>query len=176
MEGKDKVSTQKATISAVNLLKEFLTETQMVNFDDILDDRSTLARILYDFYATIKPQKSQDYSVQTLECIRSGLARHFRAITGVDIIKDTEFTKANEMFRAVTVHSEKKGKGVRNSTPTITPINMERIIEFFNYDHVTRPDPKCLQKHLLFYIIYYFCRRGRENLYTMTKETIQNNC
>ena len=173
LEGKDKISTQKATAGALNLLKDFITEIKHVTLDDIIDDRSTLASILYNLYAAIKPQKSEDYSVQSLKCIRSGLARHFRGVTGVDIIKDCEFVKANEMFRAVTVNSKKKGKGVRPSYPTITPIDMERIVEYFNYDHVTKPDPKRLQKHLLFYIVYYFCRRGRENLYTMTKETFK---
>ena len=173
LEEKDKISTQKATIGAVKLLKDYLFDKKLPKLDDIIDDRSTLSAILYDFYAAIKPQKGEDYSVQTLKCIRSGLARHLRGSIGVDIIKDSEFTKANEMFRAVTVHSKKKGKGVRKPYPTVTPIDMERIIEYFNYDHVGKPDPRRLQRHLLFYNIYYFCRRGCENLYTMTKDTFK---
>ena len=77
------------------------------------------------------------------------------------------------MFKAVTVHSKKQGKGVRKSYPPITPIDMEMITEYFNHDHVTVPDPKRLQRHMLFYIIYYFCRRGRENLYEMKQDTFQ---
>ena len=81
--------------------------------------------------------------------------------------------KPNEMFKAVTVHSKKQGKGVRKSYPPISAIDMERIAEYFNHDHVTVPDPRRLQKHMLFYIIYYFCRRGRENLYEMTQSTFK---
>ena len=50
---------------------------------------------------------------------------------------------------------------------------MERITEYFNHDHLNKPDPKRLQKHLVFYIIYYFCCRGRENLYEMTKDMFE---
>ena len=33
------------------------------------------------------------------------------------------------------------------------------------------PDPKNLQQIVVFFIIYYLCRRGRENLRKMTKNT-----
>ena len=35
------------------------------------------------------------------------------------------------------------------------------------------PDPKKIQQCLIFYIIYYFCRRGRENLWKMTCDTFE---
>ena len=50
---------------------------------------------------------------------------------------------------------------------------MEKISEYFNYDHMNNPDPKRLHRHMLFYIVYFFCRRGRENLYTMTQDTFK---
>ena len=36
-----------------------------------------------------------------------------------------------------------------------------------------KPDPRHLQQNMIFYVIYFFCRRGRENLYPMTKETFK---
>ena len=36
---------------------------------------------------------------------------------------------------------------------------------------MVQPDPRRLQQNMVFYIIYFFCRRGRENLYEMTKDT-----
>ena len=33
------------------------------------------------------------------------------------------------------------------------------------------PEPKRLQQQVIFYIIYFFCRRGRENLYDMQQDT-----
>ena len=96
MEGKDKVSTEKATAGAMNKLKDFLTVKNHPKIEDLTSE--LLGPILYDFYAVIKPQKSEDYSVQTLKCIQSRLARYFRSMKGIDIIKDTEFVQANEMF------------------------------------------------------------------------------
>ena len=75
------------------------------------------------------------------------------------------------MLKAKCVDSKKKGKGVHQKYPPITPIDMEQISEYFNHDHVSLPDPRKLQRHLLFYIVYFFCHRGRENLYEMTQDT-----
>ena len=75
------------------------------------------------------------------------------------------------MFKAVCVKAKKQGRGVKRSTPTITAIDLERIHEYFNHDHVTFPDPKRLQQTIIFYIIYFFCCRRRENLHAMTKDT-----
>ena len=60
--------------------------------------------------------------MQTLKCLRSGLARHFKTTKGFDSIKDSPFIKSNEMFKGVTVQSKKNGKGVRWSYPAITEI------------------------------------------------------
>ena len=34
-------------------------------------------------------------------------------------------------------------------------------------------NPKKLQQNVLFFIIYFFCRRGQENLYSMTRSTFR---
>ena len=75
------------------------------------------------------------------------------------------------MFQAVLVESKKVGKGVKKSYPPITDIDLERIAEYFSHDHMNHPDPKRLQQQMIFYIIYFFCRRGRKNLYDMQKDT-----
>ena len=171
LKQKDKVNTQKATDGAVSQLKSYLQVKKLPNLEDL--DQQTLASILYDFYPVVKPKEGEHYAVQTLKCLRARLARHFRSVKGIDITKDSAFTQVNEMFKAVTVQSKKHGKGVKKSYPPITQIDMERISEYFNHDHIADPSPKKLQRHLLFYVIYYFCHRGRENLYEMTKETFK---
>ena len=77
------------------------------------------------------------------------------------------------MFQVVLVECKKNGKGVRQHHPKISPVDLECIAEYFNHDHITLPDPRCLQQSMIFYIIYYFCHRGRENLYQMTKDTFK---
>ena len=109
LEEKDKASTQKATAGVLKQLKEYLLVNKLPKVDELTVHH--LADILYDFYPAIKPQKGDNYSVQSLKCIRSALATHFRAVRGIDITKDSPFVKCNEMFKAVTVHSKSKGKG-----------------------------------------------------------------
>ena len=68
---------------------------------------SELPEILFNFYPSTKPLKGEHYSVQTLKCLRSGIARYYRKEKGIDITKDSPFIRANEMFKAVLVESKK---------------------------------------------------------------------
>ena len=77
------------------------------------------------------------------------------------------------MFKAVCVESKKAEKGVKKSYPPITQTDLERIAECFCHDHMTHPDPRYLQQNMIFYIIYFFCHRGRENVNAMTKNTFR---
>ena len=172
LEGKDKVTTQHATASALKQFSDFLTVKSYAKVEDL--SAVQLNEILCEFYPAIRPIKDdEDYSVQSLKCIRAGLNRYMRKQKGIDICKDPPFVKANEMFKAVLVKAKKNGKGVKNSYPPILQIDLERISEYFCQDHMNSPNPKKLQQQMIFYIIYYFCRHGRENLYVMTKNTFQ---
>ena len=171
LKGKDKESTQRATQIYLNQFKRYLNVKNLPEVDDIpLID---LDEILFNFYSSIQPQKKEDYSVQTLKCMRAGLNRYFRTTRGIDIAKDSMFVKANEMLKAIQVDAKKKGLGVKKSYPPISSIDLERIAEYFCHDHVMLPEPRRLQQNIIFYVIYFFCRRGRENLYSMTKETFR---
>ena len=171
LNDKDRKSTQAATDGYLRRFKHYLA----IKGHDDVDQLSceNLNEVLVDFYCAVQPKKKDGYSVQTFKCMRAGLNRHFRKTRGIDISKDTSFIKANEMFKAVCVDAKKQGRGVKKSIPSITPIDLERIAEYFAHDHITNPDPRRLQQNIIFYIIYYFCRRGRENLYSMTKETFK---
>ena len=169
LDGKDKVNTQKATAGAIKQFTQYLLAKKLPEIDRL--DLNDLPSILYDFYPAAKPIKSDGYAVQTLKCLRSALSRYFRKEKGFDITKDAPFIKANEMFKAVLVEAKKNGLGVRKSYPPITSVDLERISEYFVHDHMNKPDPKRLQQQVIFNIIYYFCRRGRENLYEMLQDT-----
>ena len=75
--------------------------------------------------------------------------------------------KANLVFDSVQVKAKKEGKGVRDSTSVISPEDLRKIGEYFAVDHVTTPQPKHLQECVMFYIMYFFCQRGQENLKDM---------
>ena len=171
LKNKDKRNTQQATERAIYQLNHFLSLKSKPNCDDICEDN--LDGILSVFYCLIQPQSKDDYSVQSVKCIRAALNRYFHQERGFDIVKDSQFVKSNEMFKAMLVDGKKKGLAIRKSTRPISQIDLERIAEFFCHDHIITPDPKRLQMNIIFYIIYYFCRRGRENLYMMNKSTFR---
>ena len=152
MVGKDQISTQKPTEGVLRQFKEFLHQKELPKTEDI--DFECLPEILFAFYPAAKPIKEEFYSVQTLKCMRSGLASHFRKEKGWDIMQDPAFVKANEIFKGISVDSKKHGKGVKQSTKTISDIDLEH-----------------LQQQNIFNIIYFFCHRRRENLYEMKQDT-----
>ena len=85
-------------------------------------------------------------------------------------MSDERFTRANLVFDGVQVQAKCSGKGTIKSTEHIVDEDMLKIARYFSVDHVTKPEPKILQQIVLFYIMYFFCCRGQENIYDMTKE------
>ena len=115
LDEKDKTNTQRATTQAVNNFCFFLRKNRLPNIEDITPQQ--LNDALYEYYPAIRPQKSEQYSTQSMKCRRSALNRYFRKENGFDITKDGQFVKANEMFKAILVEAKKSGKGVRVHTP-----------------------------------------------------------
>ena len=85
----------------------------------------------------------------------------------IDIVTDPRFMRSNMVFDGVQVKAKKTGKGLVHSTPHISEDDMKKIGIYFDVDHVTKPNPRVLQHCVLFYVMYFFCRRGQENLYEM---------
>ena len=143
---KDKKNTRAATD---NYMCRFIGYLQLKSHPKIDELNSVqLNGILYDFYSEVQPQKKDGYCVQSMKCMRSGLNRYFRKEMGIDITQDSEFVQANEMFKAVCVEAKRNGKGAKRSTPKISQIDLERIAEYFNYNHLNCPDPRRLQQNM----------------------------
>ena len=171
MDGRNRENTQKSTQSAISQLQGYLDRKQLGKLDDIPD--AILPDLLLDFYTAVQPRKKENYCVQTLKCIRAALNIHFRGQRNLNIITDTRFVRTNEMFKGVLVEAKKGGFRVKKPTPKIPDEDLFKIGQSFHHDHMNKPDPKLLQRNVLFYIIYFFCRHGRENLYAMTKDTFK---
>lgn len=76
------------------------------------------------------------------------------------------------MFRAVSTKAKKSGLGFTKSTP-IESEDLVLYLQYFYHDVMNAPEPKKLQKCVLFNIIYYFCSRGRQNIYNFQKGHFQ---
>ena len=71
------------------------------------------------------------------------------------------------MFNAMKVKAKQEGRDFCKSTKRITDEHMKKLGVHFIQDLSGVINVKKLQQCVMFYIIYYFCRRGCENIYLM---------
>ena len=194
LENRKAQSTNRATKQWVQALSEYLIQSNMPTLENI--DNENLPDILGNFYFSIRkqPKKSPKkknknrlslksnpdpnkddrfYKNSSLKSARAALNRHFKAERGLDIIASESFIKANEIFQAVTKKGKVDGRGEIQNKPAITEEDMNTLSNYFIKNMQGPPNAKLLQEIVLFNIIYYGGRRGRENLRFMTKNTFQ---
>ena len=75
------------------------------------------------------------------------------------------------MFTGITKMNKEKGLGEIESNPPIEAPDMAKLTNYFKQNLTGPPNAMILLKTVVFYIIYYLCRRGRENLREMTVNT-----
>ena len=171
-------NTRNATKSALKHLNEYIRVKNgglNISIDDIGSEE--LPQLLFEFYtdAQYKAKSENDdpekYKNTTLKSIRAGINRHLKDVRGLDIMKDSRFVKSNQMFKAVTKANKQEGRGSVEHKMAITPEDMRKLDEYFR--QYMRPSSKILQEFCIFNVLFYGCRRGRENLATMQKNTFE---
>ena len=100
----------------------------------------------------------------------TGLNRYFNLARNIDIVSDKCFMRCNLVFEGVQVKGKEEGRGVVHSTPHIADTDLIKIGMYFDVGHMKEPKPYILQHTVQFYLMYFFCRRGQENLYDLTKD------
>ena len=161
--------TNKSRNTAVNRFKAFLALRNYPDVEQLSDE--DLPKILTKFYTDVRTMTSgENDKTSSFKVIRAGLNRYFKFNCSLDIVSDERFTRANLVFDGVQVRAKCSGKGTIKSTQHIADKDMVKIARYFSMDHVTKPEQKILQQTVLFYIMYFFCCRGQENLCDMTKE------
>ena len=167
LESKAK-NTQRSTQAALRKFSKYLIKHELLEEGQLKDEQ--LPGILTKFYTDVRSSiTGERFKTGSLKVIRAGLNRHFKVTRSIDIVADDQFRRANLVFDGVQVKAKKEGKGVTKSTPHISPEDLAVLGEYFYVDHITRPHPKKLQQAVQFYIMYFFCWRGQENLYDMKK-------
>jgi len=85
----------------------------------------------------------------------------------IDILNDPVFETSNTIFANYTKSLKDKGKGSVTHYPVISPNDLKKVPHTLD-----KNNPQELQLLTWFYIMFYFCRRGRENLCNMKKEDL----
>ena len=85
-------------------------------------------------------------------------------------INEPEFASSKTVYKAVGVELKKRGKGAVDHKPNISDDDMAKLYDENNI--VFNPYcPGGLQRKVWFDLMYFLCRRGRENLREMKKGT-----
>ena len=169
LEDSKSKNTNRSTKTSLTRFKAFLQLRKLPDVEDL--DVDQLPQILTKFYTDVRTKKTgEQYQTGSFKVLRAGLNRYFKLNKGIDIVSDEKFMRANMVFDGVQVKAKKQGKGVTRSTHHISPEDLSKIGTYFAVDHMNEPQPRVLQHAVQFFIMYFFCRRGQENLYEMTKD------
>ena len=168
LENKNAENTKKATKQAVTLFREYLREKGLPSEFESLD-KPSLATTLGKFYVEARRVNGEHYKRATLNSIRSGINRHLKREYSelIDIIKDTEFAKANDAYKAATVELKKVGKGNVQHHDSIDQADIQKLYDSGIFD---LDSPSGLQDKVWFELMLFICRRGRENLRELKKD------
>lgn len=184
-----KPNTNKATKLWLNCFKDYLLEKNYNTMEELTNDELPL--VLEQFYTEVRkkegksnperekamPENDDDddpnrlYKNTTLKAIRGALARYFKEKRSIDIISSEKFLRANEIFQGVQTINKQFGKGNIVNKPPIDDADLAKITEYFETGMNGPTNPALLQEICLFYMVLYMCRRGRENLRSMKKNT-----
>lgn len=164
--------TNEATKVWIRCLNDYLAEKKLPDIDTISTDE--LPNVLSDFYTELRKVDAKgQYKTSTLKCIRAAINRYLKGNRSLDILSDPRFLSSNEMFTGVAKKAKEEGRGEVDSRPPIEEQDMKKISAYFEKNLSGPPNPEKLLEMAIFCIIYYMCRRGRQNLRAMTKDTFQ---
>ena len=115
----------------------------------------------------VKPPER--YCNMSMKSLRAGINRYMKEKRGLDIIADQQFQRANKIFDAVLKDNKSKGKGVVHHKKPITSQDLECLNDYFS--RYMTPNAAILQRLVQFNLMFYLCRRGRENLTHIPRNT-----
>ena len=98
-------------------------------------------------YAEARKADGTAYSKSTLNSLRFGLNRHFKATCGFDIINDSEFTVANKLSGAKCVDLKRQGLAKVEHKPPICEEDLKKLCESTAFG---LNDPEKLQNKVFF--------------------------
>ena len=81
--------------------------------------------MLKSFYVEARKKDGSSYSMGSLKALRFGLNRHFKAVRGVDIMNEEEFSEANKVFAAKCVQLKKDGQAKLQHKPLIADADLQ---------------------------------------------------
>ena len=132
-----------------------------------------MASLLRHFYAEVRKDNGELYAKASYVGLRAAVHRH---LTGepysrqINILQDREFQSANQVFLGMLKRMKKEGLDRSCPKPVVSNGDLEKL---FTSGVLNDKDPVSLQRLMWFYITMHFCRRGREGMRSLKKNTFQ---
>ena len=163
LEDKDSVNTKRSTKASRAVFEDYV-KAKSLNYPQSSDE---LANVMKKFYVEARRANGEKYTKNSLCSIRFGLKRHFMAAMNIDIIKSKEFDEANRVYQAQCTALKKDGLVKTEHKPAIADEDITKLYESGIFNTET---PATLQNKVFFEVMFYFCRRGRQNLRELKKD------
>ena len=176
-------NTNLATNQWISCLREYLCEKGLPDLQSLSNDE--LSDVLGNFYCEAKKknvpyldtndenekERNESYKTTSLRAAWGAFTRYFKDSRSIDIRIHPAFLKSNEIFIGQTRVNKEKGLGNISNKPPIEDQDMKKLDRYFREIMAGPPNARGLLQIVVFHIIYYLCRRGRENLRNMQKST-----
>ena len=164
LENRDSSNTKQVVEMAKRILNEYCVAKSLIFEGLRTKTKEEIAETLLSFYAEVRKKDGDVYSRSSMISIRFGLSKYFQSMRKFDIINDADFKLPNEMFKAVLTQLKRSGKGDVTHKEVISDADMQKLV---NSDVLNCDNPQGLQYKVFLDVMFYTCRRGRENLRKM---------
>lgn len=165
-----KKNTQKATKVWLNVVSAYMKEK---NIGFCIEEVTTeeLPNFLFKFYSEVRKENGEIYSNTSLKGMGAAINRHIKETRSIDIVSDPKYMHTNELFKGVQLQGKKGGKGTIKHKEHIDPEDLARLHDYFS--KYMAPNNIILQEYVMFKVMYYLCRRGHQNLATLTVDMFE---
>ena len=130
-----------------------------------------LSERLKKFYQELRKSPTEHYSASAHLSIRAAIDRHLNTLpefSGISIVRDPLFKIANKSLSAKLKQLKAQGFAKVQHHPSISPEDIHKCYETKVFSDET---PISLLRVNWFNISLHFCRRGRENLRSLTPDS-----
>ena len=122
--------------------------------------------ILEEYFCLSRKSNGEKMKTGTLSASKYALNRCFKAKYNWDITDKARFPKSKKLFAGIVKDLKRNGLGCVKHYEDISKNDVENICSTLK-----RSVPQQLQWLLFFFIQFFFCRRGRENIEKFTTAT-----
>ncbi|PFX12398.1 hypothetical protein AWC38_SpisGene23663 [Stylophora pistillata] len=125
------------------------------------------------FYAEARNKSGESYSKSSLLGFRHSFERYLNApplSRGLKLSSDPRFKRSNEMLNAQIVRLKRQGKENVTHKPAI---ESEDLMKLRASPAIALSNPLTLLLNVVFHVILFFCRRGREGQRQLKKTSFK---